>query len=59
MSHESGKERTTIKAWDVLLLIFLGGLLFGVVVAKHLNLPPPHHSPPPAAPGNTRENPVP
>ena len=59
MSHESGKERTTIKAWDVLLLIFLGGLLFGVVVAKHLNLPPPHHSPPPGAPGSARENPAP
>ncbi len=49
MSHESGKERTTIKAWDVLLLIFLGGLLFGIVVAKHLHLPPPHHDSPPAA----------
>lgn len=38
-----------IKAWDVLLLIFLGGLLFGIVVAKHLHLPPPHHDSPPAA----------
>ena len=55
MSHESGKKRSTINAWDVLLLIFLGGLLFGVVVAKHLHFPPPHHSPP-GAPGSAREN---
>lgn len=54
MTQKNDQERGPIKAWDVFLLIFLGGLLFGIVVAKHLQAPPPHGVSP-AAGWNSQE----
>lgn len=54
MRQRNDRERGPIKAWDVLLLIFLGALLFGIVVAKHLQAPPPPEVSPDAG-GNSQE----